>query len=132
MFDLGKKYNFDSKKEIEGVWESISSDAKLLIARMGNPAFQKAYSKLPKFVQTEIDNKSIDDEEGSIILSDIIGKTILLGWKGIGENGKEIKFSESNAISYLKKYPNFRQLVIDISNETEIFHKNEVEEDLKN
>lgn len=132
MFDLSKKYDFDPNKEVDGVWEQIEGGASLLIARMGNLNFQKAYGKIPKAMQLSIDNKTIEDEDSGIILSNILAKTILLNWKGVGENKKELKYSEKSAAEYLLKYPDFRSLVIDLSNDLEKFHRDEVVEDSKN
>ena len=122
----------DPKKELEGVWEDLGDDAKVLVARVGNSAFQQEYGKLPRGTRRMIENNTLNNDKSEAILSRIMANTILLGWEGIKENDKTIKYSVENATKVLKDIPEFRSIIWELANEFQRFHEESVEADVKN
>lgn len=130
-FDLSN-FKIDKEKEIEGVWEDIGNGAKLLIARAGNKAFQKEYSKVPRGIRRMMENGTLDETENDDIICDVLSKTLLLDWKNILDEGKAFKYSQENAKTFLLKYPVFRETVWDMANDFKLFHDASIEDDAKN
>lgn len=132
-FELSK-FKTDEQKEIEGVWENLTEDgeAAILVARVGNKAFNQAYKKLPKVTQRMIEQGLMLDEDSDKILCSIIGSTILLDWRGLTDEGKLIKYSTENAAKFLLKYKEFRSLVWELAQDFQRFHDEGLKADIKN
>ena len=61
-----------------------------------------------------------------------MAKCILLDWKGLQEDGKDLPYSYDNAVRILTEYRDLRDYVSDIANEIETFKLEEDEEAEKN
>ena len=133
VFDLKKDFGTDPKKELEGEWVDLDSEgSRLLIARVGNPNFKKAYSKIPRAIQRRLDEEPDGTDTTRPYLVGVIVKTILLGWEGIADEGEEIMYTEETAKKQLLKYPDFLTFVIELGNERKRYVLDELEEDVKN
>ncbi len=133
VFDLNKDFGTDPKKELEGEWIDLDDQGgKLLIARVGNPNFQKAYSKIPKAIRRRLDEEPEGDATTKPYLVGVISRTILLGWEKIADEGKEIMYSEETAREQLLKYPDFLTFVLELGNERKRYALSELEDDVKN
>lgn len=132
MFDIKKTYEVDEAKATEGAWEDIGNDAKLLIARTGNKKYQERFRKIPRTVRQQITSGMLDDTSTDDILCRMLSDTILLGWTGIAEGGKELAYSKDEAYRMLKTYPDFRELVWNIANDFTRFRAQDDNETVKN
>jgi hypothetical protein len=132
--DLQTDYGTDNKKEIEGVWfkEEFGGETECLIARIGNPEYQKVFNRISKPQRRALRKGTIQDEIAETILIRTMAKTILLDWKNMKENGKVLKYSHDEAFRVLKKYRDFRDIVSDLANEIEAYRVEDEEEIVKN
>lgn len=127
-----EKFAVDKKKEVEGVWEDLGDGAGLLIARMGNKRFAEGYAAIPRGTRRMIESDKLSDDAVDDIICKLLAETILLDWKGVEEGGKEVPYSKETAADFLKRYPDFRQMVWTISEEQNRFHQDSIEDDAKN
>lgn len=117
----------------KGVWiRGAYEDLDLLIASSDSRGYKKMLQKLMQPYTRNQAYKNMDDE---VFENDIhnkcIAKHILLGWRNLTDaDGKEIPYSEELAYEILcdPKYLTFRKLVVDLSNEEEVFKAEEKEE----
>ena len=123
--DLNQVFGTDKTLEEEGVWIEMSDNTSIKIARLNNPAFKQAASKLSKKNKI-VDNFSKVRDEALI---KIVSDTILLDWKNISDEGNDIKYNKDNAFKLLNKYHDFLDYVVEQSNDIENFRKIEIEED---
>ncbi len=113
--EIGKTFGTDETKELNGIWYDIGEGASLLIARYGNAEFVNELTKARKPYRQQITRGTISEEDSRKILIGVMAKTILLGWKGVKENGKEAKYTQAKAADYLTKFKDFRDLVSTVS-----------------
>lgn len=137
-FDLKTQFNTDERLEIEGVWEDLG-EAKdgedppgILVARVGNSAYLKEYQKVPRGIRNQLDNGTLPEDTSKQIVNKLLAKTILLNWRGIADDGKILEYTYENALFYLKRYKDFRDLVWNVGNELARFREVELEEEAKN
>lgn len=118
----GSQFDVNQNLETEGVWENLGDGAWLLVARAGNENFNSEYNKIPRTVRRKIENppkgsEHMRDEK----ICELMAKTILLDWRGLADEGKEVKYSQENAKKLLIKYPEFRDFVFQLSNDPNRF-----------
>jgi hypothetical protein len=103
MFDVFAAYATDEKKENEGVEVVLGPEASITVARMNNPKFnqmitaefekhQAALEALPEDQRAKLDAE---------IMNKVLAETILLGFKGLGWQGKPLKYSKESALKLL-------------------------------
>jgi len=89
------------KAETEGVWVPYDNETSFLVARFLN-THHSAYvnKRMEPFRRLQrmgkLDDKIVDEIE-----VDAMARHVLLGWKGLKNNGKEIKYSVDEAIKLL-------------------------------
>lgn len=127
-----KNFKTDKDKEEKGVWEELGDGCSVLIARHGNPAMLKAYSKYPRLLRQRLENGQADDEESASILSKVVADTILLDWKGLKEDGKEIAYSKEECVRVLTEYPDVRAMILEMAQEAHLYHSKSVSKTAKN
>ncbi len=132
MFDIKKNYGTDKEKEIEGVWEDISEDARVLVARSENPEYRKRWRRIPRPIRQQITSGSLGDSQTDDILCRLLADTVLLDWEDIAEGGKKVVYSKENAYRLMREYPDFRELVWDLSRDLSRFRAGEIRETAKN
>lgn len=120
----------DPKAELDGVWVDypLNPDIKLKIARFMNAHHEKTLKRLRKPYTTY--NKSPSDEQERKIFIESIAEAILLDWKGIEEDGKQIKYSKDEAVRIMSmdEARDFRDFIASVSAEMETFRKERVAE----
>lgn len=127
-FDLST-IETDKDSEEKGVWtEDLGNGLQLLVARINNPSYTRAVGKYVKSKKDAFGSFDIDDEGINDDIIKIYAKSILLGWKGLEENGKELVYSEDEAIRIMTKYTDFFNLVRSKSTDIELFRKRSIEE----
>jgi len=131
-FDIKKEYGTDEKKEVEGVWETLGEGCKVLVARTGNPKYEKVYNRITKPYRQQIKRDSLSEEKARDITIQLIAESVLLDWQGIEEDGKPVKYSKKEAIRLLTKYKDFRNAVSELAGSIALFKSQEDEELEKN
>jgi len=132
MGDIKKLFGTNKESEIEGIWNDMGDGIEVLVARIGNPEYQKAFQAISKPHRRAIRRGTLNDEVAEKLLVKAMAKTILLDWKGIEEDGAPIPYSYENAMRILMEYKDFRDYVSDIANEMEGYKDEEDEESEKN
>ena len=127
-----KDFKTDKDKEKDGVWEDLGDGCSVLVARYGNQAMINAYRKYPRVLRQRLESGQVDDDKSSNILSKVMADTILLNWKGLKEDGKEVIYSKEECIRILADYPDVRNMIFEISNEAQLYHDGSVGKTIKN
>lgn len=127
--------NFKTNEDLEtnGVWVDIGEGARLLVARMNNPNFQKMFTKLTEPHRKALQRNTLDEAVLEDIAIRCVAKTVLLDWSGWqGDDGADVPYSEEKALEWLRDLKDFRALVREISTEQATFRETLDEADLKN
>lgn len=85
----------------EGVWVALDSETAVLIAREGNPAYRKLLQKKLEPHRAALRHGTIDEKQADRIVAEVEAETILLGWKGVKLDGKELTYSIKQATDLL-------------------------------
>jgi hypothetical protein len=134
-FDFKKSFVTDRKKEVEGTWVETNIDGqtlKLLIARDGNPRYKSYLRSLLKRHERALsrnDDKALELFEQ--LENEVIAHTILLGWEDIYMDDEVLEYSPEVAQKLLE-WPDFKKLVVDLSQDFSLFKEASDEEVLKN
>lgn len=135
MADIRKIYATNVNKETEGAWsQDLGDGLRLKVARLKNPNFRKLYQRLTKPYERQIRNRTLDDATENSILVQCLAKTVLLDWKKLVLDGVELPYSVENAVKVLgdAELSDFRDLVVDLANDAELFREEHLEDAEKN
>jgi hypothetical protein len=125
-------FQWDGKKEIEGVWVDEAEGLRLLIARENNPKYRKLQMSLMRKNARFLQNNRGEDKIEEIQVG-LIAETILLGWENLQEgDGSEIVYSKDKAYELLRSYPDFREMVTAHAQNADLFRLEEREEQAGN
>lgn len=135
--DLGK-IKVNPKAIEDGVWIRLDDKTKVLIARGGNPNYLVKLEELNSKYKTKMGRSpsrqlsAEDRKAGLLMVKEAMCGTILLGWEGMEENGKDIPYTPENALRVMTdpKYIDFQELVGNLSQERENFRDEDVQEDM--
>ena len=125
-----KKIRIDPKKQSEGVWFEVDDDTSLLIARMNNPKFNKEFERETRQSRRFAKRGMLPDDKAAEIVDKVVAKTVLLGWKGLKQDGEEIPYSEEKALELLQdeELASFKEIVFDLATSEENFRREEIED----
>jgi hypothetical protein len=129
-----KSLRVNSKKQTDGVWVEHDMETSFLIARMGNPRFKALFAKLMSPHQRKFDAGKLSQELQTQIMCRAVSETVLLGWKGLAQDGKELKYTKEKAFEILAEDTSeeFLALVIEYAQDNENYRNEEIEEEVKN
>lgn len=127
-FDLSKNMKIDSAKEEGGVWIAYKGGSQLLIARHGNKKHEAAYERMLKPYQRGRRGGTIPEDVLENVGIRCLARYILLDWKGIADEGKELPYSPEAAERLFRKYPLLMDDVFAFSQKAETFLVEEEEE----
>jgi len=119
--DIAKKFGTDKVKEEEGIWVHLGDGAEILVARLNNKSYVAAIKRLTTPHKVAMRNKSLPEEVTFDITIKAMAEAVLLGWKGLQENGKNLIYSREAAERLLKDYPDFREQIAGIAADMENF-----------
>lgn len=123
--DIFAKYATDESLENNGTWREIGGGAELLIGRSGNKQYAKLLTKLVEQSRKVLDlGDDVADAKSEEIMTEVLAKTVLLGWKDVEFKGKKLEYSTDNA-KMLLKVKDFRRLVVGLSEELDAFRAKE-------
>lgn len=109
-FDL-TDFKTDTSKETEGVWVDFGGKASIKIASLDNAQFQKAFAA--KKAPYDKQRKELSDEEMQDIMVHCISRYVVLDWKNIFEDDKELAYSLDAAERVLNEITWLRNRVIE-------------------
>lgn len=106
----------DVEKSEEGEWFPFpGTEAKFKIKRFNNDKAEhlQAQLTLERWGELTGDDQKVADTADYEIRAKVLSTEVLAGWSGIGENGKELKFTAETAYKFLsdKKYSDLRKFV---------------------
>ena len=129
-----KTLSVDTKKQTDGVWIQHDEKTSFLIARMANPRFQERFQKMLQPYKQKFDAGKLSSEKQVEIMCVCMSETILLGWEGLHDNGKDIPYSKEKAYEILIAEGNdeFRDLILSYAQDNEQFRRNKLEASIKN
>lgn len=124
----------DRKTQNEGVWVEHDMTTSFLIARMGNPKFKARFNSLMAPHQRKYEAGKLDMEMQGQIMARAVSETILLDWKGLTLDGKEIKYSKERAFEILSDATaeEFLALILEYAQDNERFRNEKLETSSKN
>lgn len=134
MLDIFKQFAVDLDAEVKGVWRDVQG-ASLLIARAGNANFTKALADAYAANRDAIDAGGDDAEKLSgELMARALAETVLLGWKGLTFKGEALDYSVETAAEILADpiMHEFRDLVLGMARDAEMYRAKEEEEQQKN
>jgi len=124
------KRNTDSAEN--GVWiTNVMGNLDLLIASTGNKKYVDMLRHVTKPYQRTI--KTMGDDFLKELMNKCIAKTVLLGWRNMesevdGEPDIEYSYDAAYAILQDPENHEFREVVLSLAEEEEVFRKEAVEE----
>jgi hypothetical protein len=130
--DLKKEYATDKKAEIEGIEKDFGNGCFIKIARIGNSEYKKAFRKITKPYEKAIRRGNVSEDLADKFMIEALSKTIVLGWRGMQEDGKDVPYSVDECTRILTEYPDLREQIYEIANEMESFKIEDDEELEKN
>lgn len=120
MLDIFEQFAVNETRENEGTWMEMG-DAEFLIARSGNKNYARMLTKAVERHKRALDRKDdAADKLSDQIMIDVVAKTILLDWKGVGYQGKELPYSEANA-KMLLGIKDFRRQILELADDFDAF-----------
>lgn len=131
--DLKKSYGFtDPSLEENGVEVQLSEDAFITVRRSNNERFKNLLISMRKPYEQRIQRGTMDQKVLDAQTRKAVAREVLIGWRGIKDDGEEIEYSPENAEAMMKKYEDFQEDVLTAANTRETFRKQVVEENEKN
>ena len=117
--DLKKEFSFDPDLANSGVWIPIGDGAELLVARMNNDNYRKGLraALLPYSRR----GMTLSEKQNVEVMTTAASQHVLLGWKGLKEDGKELKYSPEEAKRLFDEYQDFFQLVVGVASDSDQF-----------
>lgn len=129
--NLDSIFKTNQNLEKEGKWVEVSDTVKFLVKRFGgvnSHALKSAMARFHKPFARQIDLGTLTEEKTREIHTKVFIATSLKGWQGVMDSsGKEIPFTEENALNLLMKLPDLADFLYSYAAET-----NNYREDLGN
>jgi hypothetical protein len=85
-----------------GVWIEYDDKISFKIARANHPAYRSAVKHMHKQHRRQIDNGTMSEELSEKLLAELMAQHILVGWKGLKNNGKNFEYTVDNATAFLQ------------------------------
>lgn len=120
--DIIATFATDEKLETEGKWFPLSKTASVLVARAGNDKYSSLLRAKAQEAQIDMTAGEEAEKLAEELLLSVTAETVLLGWKGITADGKEVPYSKGQALTYLR-VKDFRRKIEGFANNFESFRK---------
>lgn len=125
-------FDVNDKLSIEGKWVPIGKDAKLRVARLNNENYRAYVKKATSPYKGAMRAGQVDEDLMTEIIIQAAARHILLGWEGLTENKEPVPYSVPKAEELLRNKEPFRDLVMSLANDQQLFNDAEIEESEKN
>ena len=116
----------DPKLETEGTWIEFDTDTKFLVRSLRSKPYRESYQREVNSLRRVTRRPSQDQTEDMLIKC--YAESILVGWKGVTENGTELPCTIDNRERVLRTCPTVWDFIVQSVNSHETFHKEELEE----
>ena len=117
----------DDSKETEGTWGEYLG-VKLKIARSNKPKYTAELARRLKIFSNK---RNIDPDQAVTETCKALAKHILVDWKNLKMDDKDIPYSSDLAYELLKNDPDCRDYVIEFADDSANFYKEVAEEIVK-
>ena len=125
--DLNTEFGFDAGLAEAGVWVSVDGNGtRLKVAAMPN----RAYERMMEPHQRRARSLGREISEGTY--EECMAQTVLLDWDGIEDEGIAVKATPQTRLEMLRKYRNFKALVIREATNLTNFKRERDEAEAKN
>ena len=105
--DLKKEFGFDQDLAESGQWISVDGNGtRIKVAAMPNPAYERWLEPHQRRART------LGREIGEAAYEEAMAETVLLDWENVEDGGLAVKATKENRLAMLRKYRNFKALVI--------------------
>tara|TARA_R110002096_G_scaffold375632_1_gene569251 strand:- start:41 stop:457 length:417 start_codon:yes stop_codon:yes gene_type:complete len=122
---LYKKYETDTKAEVEGIELDFGDGVIFKVARAGksNPAFSKASRKRTKPYLFAIKAGTLSDEVATTVLINVYADSVVLGWEGVTDKeGESLEYSRENVVKLLTDLPDLLEQIKEYSEDSDSFN----------
>lgn len=130
--DFKKAFVTNKDKEVGGVDVPVASGVTLRIARFNNSKMEEHLQRLGKPYSRSIKQGTFPPGEMRNLMAKAMAHHVLLGWKGLEEDGNALEYSPETAERLLTSSRDFFDLVFESSNELQHFRDEGVDEAGKN
>ncbi len=111
--EFKKSYELDPIKAQGGVWVTIDNDGtQICVARNNNPKYLKIINAKVRDRMAELKATVISDDDKERLTREAIAEGILLGWRGITDNGVEAPYTPEKAYEFFQRGPDFLELIL--------------------
>lgn len=114
--------------ELEGVWFRFDATTRLRIASLNSPEYQKQNTEGIEELRRQAEGKDIKKEVARKHIRDTYSKTILLGWEGVTDDGKDVKYTPELGSKLLDTHPDVWEFVCEKSATHANFREKRTEE----
>lgn len=122
-------YRTDRAAEEEGVWVSLDGQTSVRVARSNSKRFAEALKKYRKPHLQAIRSGTLSEDQADAIIVAAVAEAVLLDWKGLKEDGKDVPATLENRIRVLTEYRDFRNVVAELAADMANFRTSEIEAD---
>jgi hypothetical protein len=131
--DLQESYGFtDPDLEENGVEVQLSEDSSITVRRSNNKRFKDMLTSLRKPHEQRIQRGTMDQKVLDKLTRKAVAREVLIGWKGIKVDGKNVKYSPEKAEELMERFEDFQEDILTAANTRETFRRQVVEENEKN
>lgn len=125
-------FKTDKTLEEQGTWIDLSPTSKIKLARIGCKNFQQEVKKRQKPYRAMVRAGTLPDHVQTQILVGVLAETIILGWEGFTEGGEPVPYTKDNAVRVLTESRDFRDFIVTLADDINVFKAAEREDGLKN
>lgn len=128
MFDINENYGFNKDLADDGAKMILDPDGKeyFVVRRTPNPEYRRLLSQKYRRHERLVKKKSKDaDALAEKLMAEVVAATVLIGWKGVGQAGKSIPYSEKAALDLLMKFPELKTDIIEFSGDLSNYQNEE-------
>ena len=127
-------YETDKAKERDGAWvRDVRPGLHLRITRMPNPAYNKLFGELIAPHRVQFERDSLDDEVLRDVITQCLAETVLVDWEGLEDrDGEPVTYSVAKARKLMTELPDFRDDVLSLARNRDLFKAKEEDEDRGN
>lgn len=119
--DLKKAFATNKKKELDGVWVKAEDGAQFLIARYNNTKAEKLTGELMRPHRRRARLGTLPDEIQRDVSFSVLANAVLLDWKGVQVDGKDVSFSPELAKKMFDEIPDFADFIAGFSMDVTLF-----------
>lgn len=108
MNDIRKMYGTNKKSESEGKWYMLSESMGFCLKRFGGAnglRVQKILSEVMKPYKEQVKRGTLSEDKDRRLTLTAFVRGCLVDWKGLEDNGKNLKYTEQAAIDLLVDLP---------------------------